>query len=75
MAKVTITIEDHPIMDKVSAKCEPSYETLMKMLQSGTELSPAHWYAILAINTIRNKSKKQNKLDKGILMPSRVGRA
>ena len=57
MAKITVVIEDLP-GGKVKVACEPNFETMMKMELSGTRLTSAHGYALLALNAIRNESKR-----------------
>ena len=71
MAKIEITIEDLP-NNRVAIKSEPNFETMMKMMVSGNQLSSAHGYALCALNAIRRESKKQGPTK--ILVP-RLGRA
>lgn len=58
--KVTITIEDLP-GDKVKITCDPTGETLIKMIQSGEEATSAHGYALNLLNTARKISKDSDK--------------
>lgn len=63
MAKVIITLEDN--LDKgVAVKAEPNFETMMKKVNSGNNLSSAEGYAISALVHIRNKAKEQEGLMK-----------
>ena len=71
MAKITITIEDKP-NGTVSVQATPNFETMMKMEVSGHTLTSAHGYALLALNAIRNESKKKDPRNR-ILVP-RIGR-
>lgn len=70
MAKVTIEIEDKDL-GKVKTVVTPSFETLMKKINSGEGLSAAEGYAFTAINAIREASKNQDPLK--IWVP-RIGR-
>lgn len=58
--KVTITIEDLP-NDKVKITCDPTGETLMKMIQSGEDVTSAMGYGIGLINRAREISKEADK--------------
>lgn len=53
---IRITDVDH---EKVSCVCEPSFEMMMSMLQSGSKLTAAHGYALHALNKIREKSLEE----------------
>lgn len=59
MAKIVITIEDLP-ENKVRVVSSPSGEEMVKRTISGEGLTSAHGYAILALNTIREESKKRD---------------
>lgn len=57
MAKITITIED-TAQNKVKVVCNPTFETMAKMVVSGGEdVTSAHGYAIKCINAVREESK------------------
>lgn len=58
MAKITITIEDFP-GDKVKVVSDPSFENMVKIAHNGSRLTAAHGYAFLALNAIREESKKR----------------
>lgn len=62
MSKVVITLED--IGDnKVKVVCEPTFETMAFMVNSGNQLTAAQGYALAAINAIRKAAREQsNKL-------------
>lgn len=64
--KITITIEDLP-GDKVSIVCDPTGETLMKMIQSGEAQTSAMGYAIGLLNKARDISKAADK-DKKLMI-------
>lgn len=59
MAKITITFEDKP-EGGVRVVSDPTFETMMKMNNSGHALTSAHGYALAAINKILELSKRQN---------------
>lgn len=59
MAKLTITIEDIS-NGRVSIKCDPNFQQMMKMNESGFGLTAAHGYALLALNEIQKESKKRD---------------
>jgi hypothetical protein len=73
MAEINIKIRD---LDNggVEMKCEPSFETIMKMLDSGTleNLTPAHGYLFACVNVIRELSK--NKDENMIIKVPKLGR-
>lgn len=73
MAEIKITIKD---LDNggVEMKCEPSFETIMKMLDSGSidNLTPAHGYLFACVNVIRKLS--QNKDDNMIVKVPKLGK-
>ncbi len=58
MAEVKITIKDLPT-GGVEMKCEPSFETMMQMMQSGHDLESSHGYAISCANVVRELSKQK----------------
>jgi len=58
MAKVTITITDLP-GDKVEVICDPTFETMAKMNESGHPWTSAHGYALRALNAIRKAGKEK----------------
>lgn len=58
MAKVIITIEDRDD-GKVQVIATPNFETIAKMDLSGNRLTAAHGYAMLALRTIREESRRQ----------------
>lgn len=55
--KITITIEDKP-EEKVSVVSDPNFETMMKMITSGEELTGAQGYALFVLNKIRERAKE-----------------
>lgn len=59
MSKVTITIEDLPD-GKVRTVCTPNFETMIQMQTSGHDLTPAHGYALKALNAIIQASKQND---------------
>jgi len=61
MAKITITIVDSP-GGKVAVKVDPSYELMMKMTKA-EQLTSAHGYALLALNAIREESKRRGPVN------------
>lgn len=63
MAKITLTFEDNP-EGGVKVVAEPSFETLMKKMASGHDLTAADGYAISALNTVRkiSESNSPNKI-------------
>ena len=69
MAKIKITIEDK-LNGGVSVVATPSFETMAKMVVSGSKTTSAHGYAITMIRAVQ-KASKQNKSQ--ILIP-RIGR-
>lgn len=69
MAKIVITVEDK-LDGNVEIKCEPTFETMAMMINSGHKSTPAHGYALAMIHTARDVSKA-NKIP--ILIP-RLGR-
>ncbi len=70
MAHVTITIEDMP-GNKVKVVATPTIEAMVKMNVSGEPMTSAHGYAFLALNAIRQESKKQGPTQ--ILIPRSRG--
>lgn len=68
--KVTLTFEDRP-EGGVKVVMEPNFETLMRMMVSGHELTSAQAYAVHAANAVRHASKQHGKLP--ILVP-RIGK-
>lgn len=58
MAKVTFTIEDVPEKNSVKFTSHPSFEDMMKRLQSGHGLTAAMGYACFVMNQLREKSKE-----------------
>jgi hypothetical protein len=71
MAKVTITIEDHP-GGRVEFKMEPSAETLIAMIASGHDLTGAETYAMACVNRVREISRSQS--DHTTIYIPRIGR-
>lgn len=73
MAKITITIEDKP-GDRVKVDINPTAETLLQKIASHGpgSITSAEAYALCAVRTMREESKKQGPTR--ILVP-RVGRA
>lgn len=70
MAKILIEIEDLPD-NKVRVVATPNFDTMMRIVASGNEITSAHGYALAAMRAIRECSK-----DKTItLQVPRVGRA
>lgn len=69
MATIKITISDK-LDGNVEIKCEPTFETMAMMINSGHPSTPAHGYAMAMIHTARDVSKA-NKIP--ILLP-RIGR-
>jgi len=61
MADVTITIKDMP-NGTVEVKCEPNFESMLRILDSGHELSSAEGYAVGALNAIRWASKQEGRI-------------
>ena len=61
MAKVIITIEDLP-NDEVSVIAQPNFETMMKMVVSGHEVTSAQGYAVNALNSIRKSAKEEGRM-------------
>lgn len=75
MAKIQIILEDSP-SGMVKVTSNPNYETMLKMVTSGEELTPAHHYAQVAILALRTRSKDIKRMaNSGILMPTRIGPA
>ena len=70
MALVTITFEDKP-EGGVKVEMTPNFETLMKMMVSGHELTSAQAYAIHAANAVRHASKQQG--DRLPILVPRIG--
>jgi len=68
--KIVITITDLP-NGKVEVKSDPSFETMMKMIDSGTEPTSAMGYAIYALRKIKEEAKSMGSTK--ILIP-RIGR-
>lgn len=56
MAAIIITIED-TADGKVCTRCSPSAEEMFQMMQSGSDLTSAHGYAMTALNAIREAAK------------------
>ena len=56
MAEIKMTLKDLP-NGGVEIKCEPSFEKMMNMVDSGHELTSAHGYLMAAVNVIRTLSK------------------
>ncbi len=71
MAKIVITIEDNE-NGTVKFTMDPTFETMMKMQDSGHKLTSAHGYAISAANHVRSESRKARPTP--ILIP-RIGKA
>lgn len=69
MAKIIIEIEDK-LDGRVLTKCTPNFETMMMMEVSGNSLTPAHGYALTALNAIIRENK--NNAPTKILIP-RIG--
>ena len=67
MAKCVITFEDLP-ENKVKVVCEPNFETMMMMIQSGHEWTSAQGMAVYAMNKIREQSKKSDPVNR-IIVP------
>ncbi len=64
MAEIKITIRDKDD-GGVHMECDPSFETIMKMLDSGSidNLTPAHGYLFACVNVIRKLSQdKENNM-------------
>lgn len=59
MAKVVLVIEDIPEEGKVKVTSVPSIELMLKMDNSGEDLTPAHGYAFFVLNKVREFSKLQ----------------
>lgn len=66
MAKIVITIEDTP-RGTVKTHVDPSYELMMKITVNSNDLTPAHVYALAAINAMRKMSKEAKPVN--ILIP------
>lgn len=58
MARVTITIEDLP-GNKVKVEANPNFETMMKMIDAGHDMTSAHGLALAMVNRAREESKKR----------------
>ena len=57
MAKITITVED--LADGgVKIVSDPNFETMLKMDNSGNDLTSAHGYALAMLNRARTVSKE-----------------
>jgi hypothetical protein len=61
MAKIVIVIEDIPDQ-KVKITSVPSIELMLKMDNSGEDLTPANGYAFFILNKVREFSKLQAEL-------------
>ena len=72
MAKITITIEDMPD-GRVSTKAEPNFSFIAKLDITGHGLTPAHGYAMVALNAIRAASNAQGKIQVAIPRARRKG--
>lgn len=73
MAKITFTIEDVPEKGSVRFTSEPSFETMIKRLQSGHELTAAMGYACFVMNQLQGKSKELARENRhAIVLPKLV---
>lgn len=61
MAKVVITIEDRP-GDRVNVVCEPSFDTMMKMVNCGFDLTAGQGYAVSALRRVVEAGKEKGPL-------------
>lgn len=58
--KITICIED--VGAGVKCTSTPTFEEMAKGINAGLRQSAAEGYALLALNTIRNESKKAGQI-------------
>lgn len=70
MAKITITIEDSVLSDRVKFVMNPSFSTLaMKVKNSRDPLTSAEAYGIACANLVMQESKKRDTPTK-IIIPN-----
>lgn len=69
--EVTFTISDNA-NGTVKIVSSPSFETMISMIESGHEMTSAQGYALLALRTIKEESKRKEPTK--ILVP-KLGRA
>ena len=68
MAKITITIEDSPLLDKTKFVMEPSFATLAMKIKGGHgQITSAEAYGIACANLVMRESKKHDKPTKIII--------
>ena len=66
MAKIVITIEDD-LDGKVKMKADPSFEKIVRMANSGAQMTSAHGMAIFIINRVLDQKRKQQQQSRIIL--------
>lgn len=66
MAKITFTIEDKPD-GNVSVVSDPPASDILALIATGKDYTPAHGYAMTALNAIRKAGKSKGPMQ--VLVP------
>jgi len=69
MAKITITIRDIELVNRVEIISDPSFESMMKSHLGGKQFTAAEAYAIAMINKVRELSRDNFQKTLKVIIP------